>query len=1417
MTFPQAYDGDKKLSVNVLFLPRNQNPFSKAIEGNPPIPDAPAFVDAKIVLRAKMLYGTEHFPNNLNASADVVLPVKAPLHKTEIFKSLADAKHFNIQNLAQSNANLDGNTDKANKARTLEQSVKKYLPLSYRTSFNFISPLIPTNAVTDDSYHCAVRNAAYVPGFKQTTDVISWGKVFSYVLRNRVLTEQAGFIYRTQIDIDVANFAHGGWLYIDLADDSDYKPQQKADDTFIKKYAARIPALKSGNARTLFAANQFPVQYKKPTDLVDPEPVGHFDNIFIEAADYDDGFAKIVHSFQPVSQNLLQEESDGFHPTVESGIRLGWDDEQILAWYIRQMAEDTSVGTGQRIDAPNGVFGYHIDVKEQGAAAWQSLNAVETKDGINPLQGILDPAITEDKKFTGELPFQVYPSTLDGDMTKNFWLPMYFANWNGHSMVLPDEEAIKIYQHDEEVQPDYNPADPAKKGKTNVTGSPKNELLKVYNPVGLTTKLKYGSLYDFRIRLTDMTHGGPAANDKAVNDATTPVTTCHFKRYVSPATIRVVDGVPFNDDGAVFTLNAIEVQRPLLGYPAVVFCNKYTDPVNRLITKLKTQLAAAKADPLHKKIQMDEVGLADPDVDSVEITVEVQALKMDYQLSTSGKESYAVLYKTVRKFSTPVVDDDYESKLSIPLVYKDANVLKFGDTSDLGDLGANQPELDLMHELVLPTARAIRLTIRAVCEAKGGYYGLEKPVAEFNTRYGRTSYINLYQPSVNETDLFATKQIQGIYLQPDEAPLAKPIKPHVQFVNTQAIKTPDSVERLAQQLKIESNGLNLVGKKGQRIQFGCSARIRHTLAPDNSALTFASKAELYHHWLCCITLDIKRDWTWDALEDMSFIITRKMNFKQTPGEVKEEVVGEVDIKHSISFTALQNPDRTNTTLVFIDAVEPKKEQPDSKEAFPDLIEVTYTVTPRFKSGHGATKDGDLVFDNLQLPVTINPTQIPKIASAGIALSPYHRNEKYSSTQPRRRFLWIEFEEPVRDPNDLYFARVMAYAPDQLISNNNHALEKVIAEPPLNIDPEYIRVISPGASNDEAGINAMQPMEKSLLSDRHYLLPLPPGLNESSAELFGFFTYEFRVGHAAIWSTAQGRYGRALKATGIQHPAPTLTCAVNRDEQKLYVTSPYATAVFNGKNVTASPPRTELWCLLYAQVKQADNNDAAKELKDYRNILLDDRFMHWSIKLEHKPTTEFNRDTFFRQQMFSVKEVDVNVAGIPKQNVGLMAEGASHDEALTSAMFNQSVVSASSLENLIMDKMKISETNLKYIKPVTYADLAEKSADATKYGTTFWTNKEINDLLRTYGLPLDLSLSVLCVEVFTNITNEREYRTRSIRTDASVYKRSATETPLTATTATAVVNRNKPLSDGLGDYRILRTSPLSEVPYICCTD
>jgi hypothetical protein len=1371
LTFPQFFDGSS-LRVNVVFLPRNQNPLMPAIESDATIPDAPAFADAKLSFVAKIISGLSGMPITSSAAAAVALTTMQPTMVRPLFDALAN--QFNIKNKGALNTNANINassmSDGPGTPRSLVSSVKKYLPVSYRQSFNFIAPQSPGNGVIDDSYACAVRDAVPNPAFVQSPDEITWGQVFASAMRQPQLAQALGMIYQTQFPVDAAYFPKGGWLYIDLADDSDYKAQEAVDNAFIKHYATRIPFLKIGKSRSVFGAIQFPVL---PT-----VPSGNYDEIFIEAADFDDGFAKIVHAFQPVSNNLLVEESDGFHPTKEVGIRLGWDDEQILNWYIRQLAEDSSVGPMQRIDSPIGAFGYKIDVREKASPAlpWQSLNMVSSKAPLSVVNPVTKQVITLGDFTDKELGYQVYPAQLDGDDAKSFWLPMYFAAWSGKSMVLPDEDAAEVYQNTD-AQP--NPA-------TNVTGAPQNNLNKVYNSTPIATALRYGKFYQFRIRLGDMSGGGPEVSRDPEQDAPSQVADCHFKRFVAPSTVRI-DGLPSNTDDILFADTKLTLKRPLLGYPSVVFTDKYADPIS-LLKKASRDMAGKEA-----------FGIADPDVDSVEITIELQTLKMDNLMSVSGREAYIKFYTVTRRF--PKESDVFEDELLVPLRYKDCKVLNFGDPGNLGDLGVNQTQLEAMDELVLPTARVIRLTIRPVCEEKPDYYGLEQPDHAFNTRYGRTIQFQLHQsPLEDETILVSPgDQIRGIYLQPDP-PFVFDGNVGSIMLGKEIDKSPDMIQRLAQQLGVESNGLSLVAKKGQRVQFGCSNRIRHTLSPDNSSITFASKADLSNHWLCSINLRMERDWTWDALEDRSFVIQRKKRFKEDDLATETETleVGDIELKRTAPFTALINPDRSFTTVIFIDAVETKNAltQPapdDTEPRFPDLIELGYTIQPKFKKPLVAQTDGDYEL-TLELPITVPPAQVPKIVSAGIALSPYVRNKTYSETEPRRRFLWIEFDAPVRDPKDTYFARVLSYAPDQLISNNSPELLIVPDEPSLPIDPEQIRVITPNQSNDDAGLDAMQPMEKSNGlepgSDRFYLLPLPSGLHAESAEMFGFFTYEIRVGHYQytdtttqhiqgehVWTTAQGRFGRSLKVPGIQYPAPTLTCIANRDEAKLYVSAPYAIAVHQGKNVTADLPRTEIWALLYAQVKQADNTD-------FRNILLNDRLLNPAVRVEHRQNVDWN--------------VNYTVA---QRNV------------LRSAVFQN-----------FRDDLNIAELGQVF----QLVETANANKDATKYGAAVWSNKEIFTMLARYGLPPDSPLSVLCVEMLPHITNVFEHVSSLDREEARSKMRETlgsnaflSESDLQEGLAaqkmarqSIQLNEDRPLSNQLGDYRILRTSPLTAVPFFC---
>lgn len=1432
MTFPQFFDGNE-LHFNVVVIPRDHNPLNPIIVGEEPqIPDADtAFADAVFNFGAQVIpgFGVNPLPQPMSLNDAIPLQTTSPTHARGLFEAMAN--HLQIFNLNSVNSNAVLQAIPAERqfqaARPGNLSVYKHIPKSFLQATGN-QALQTKNALTGDQYHCAVKAAKFYPGFQRSSDVISWGKVFAHILRQPHLARAAGFIYSASLPVDENTFPDGGFLYTDLTAGSSFFDQQAADNTFIKRYAARIPALHPGEERPVFAPVLFPV-----TQVHD----GNYDKLFIEAAAYDDGFSKIVHCHQPPHRDPLVEDADGFYPVKERGISLGWDDEQILIWYMRQLMIDSSVSnTDKRLDAPIGVYGYVIDVREASEPgdpepAWESLNRVSNRI---PLVLPRTPGSVNDVielgDFNGELPHQVYPLQLDGTeqvtgQMQPYWLPMYFAAWNGHSMVLPDEEAAAIYQTtnpnvdaDPEGQPATDADGNAVVTGTGVTGGANNHLNQIYDAGPVNARLRYGNSYQFRVRMQDISGGTPDISQSPVNGTPSDIASCRFKRYIAPMQLRIQELEP--DPGAQpgevhpvtgmdspSSLTELNIRRPKLGYPAVVFTGKYSNAVQRLIDQANLSLDVDPADHSHNAEHRVGLGIADPDVDQVEIAVEVESLKLDKLDSLNGQEDYVHLYTTRRSFpDTGGDDDNYEAILNIPVVYRDVSgpdkVLNTGAELNLvQDLGLSD-DIDNLTEIVLPTARTIRLTIRAVCEDKGSdnetaaYYGvIDESDKKMDVRFGEPLTVTLYSPSADETGLLAltpgVPNIQALYMRSDATNVFDG-KVTTLFFGTEEIQQNTNIRQLADRLNLVSNGLTLYAPKGKRVVFGCSARIRHSLAPDGSSITFASKADLFNHWLCCINFELDRDWMWDALETDSFIINRTRRFTHDALGVEEtQETGRLKMIRTASFESLDNPGRNSTQLVFIDAVEPKKEPQNGNPAFPDAIELTYSIEAQFKDGHAATHDPAVTL-TITLPVTTPPSQVPAIVSAGYALSPYKRDEKYENSESRKRFLWIEFAEPVEDPQDTYFARMLVSAPDQLISNNHPSLFVGQQEPPLSIDPEPIRIITPASSNDLAGLNAMQPMIKSTSSDVHYLLPLPPGLHANSDEMFGFFTYEFRVGHferppvnpgeepEKVWTTAQGRYGRRLKTHGIQHPAPALTCMPNRDKDKLWVTAPYAVAVHKGKNVTAQPPRTELWVLLYAQVKQADNTD-------YRNILLDDRPLDWRVQVENeKGINPFEK--------YSAEELQV---------------------------LNQVAVKVFKGQGLVASQTE------SYFK---LADFKVKNKNATKHGTTVWSNKEVVQLLNIYGLPSDSPLSVLVVEILPQITDVFEHITglnqpqvaqtttnfmsgEQRNTFASEYsKRFGRRSNLFASD---IPVKPSPVSDELGHHRILRTSRLTKVPDICC--
>jgi hypothetical protein len=1305
LTFPQRFDG-ARLHLRVLVIPRlsdtwNGDPLMPLIEGSPnPGDTTPAFADADLRLEARVLDGLTRFPVDSPVDLVAALPeASGPIGAARpLFEALVAPVPGRFRLSAAPPSLAEQPKDGI--------SLSKHLPRSYRDSFLFTGPRHP-NAFTDDSYECAINEATDPnPAFQSSPDTVSWGQIHAYCLRHRQLAQRLGLIRAATVAVG-GLFENGGFLYVDLTDASDYAPQVASEPTLVARYAARIPRLEGGTARPLFAALQFPVLFDDPMVPGPPPAPGNYDAAFIEAADYDDGFAKIVHATQPVSQNLLAEDADGFPPLTDIGIRLGWDDEQVLIWQSRQLQPDPTVppvgGDPRPLDAPLGAFAYRIDARKHGEIGWHTLVRVRSKaplalDGI-PLG---DPP---DAQFLGELGVEVHPQQFDGEQpARKFWLPAYLAQWNGTSLVIPDEHAAELFKTEE------------------ATGQAAS-LGRIYDPIGLDDiPLRYGETYELRVRLMDPTGGGPHDADEPVQEGPSPVASVHFVRHVVPERVRVTDVPTFPEQelDAFFTGKQLEIDRPRLGYPSVVFTGKYPHPIPLL------QAASDAA------VGKGSFGIPDPDVRRAQIDVEVRALRMDNLLSLSGREAYAHLYTTTREFPAGV-----NETLTVPLEFQDAHVLRFGDPTDLGDLGLTQSQIDALAELPLPTARDIRLTIRALADDDAAYFA---PGAHV----GKPIQLRVRRQSHDETKLFAkttaSMTIRGVYLQPDPAPLFDGTQGSLLFQGMTG-ESPSIVQRLADQIGVDQKGLTLVGKRGERVVFGCARGIRHTLAPDNSSLTFAAKDDLVNQWIVALTFQLDRDWTWDDLQPLSFEVFRGKKFKSDP-DVDDnggKPIGDWEIIPTASLVALDRPDRDHTTLVFLDAVEPKSAKPrpghPGETAFPDLIELEYRIEPRFLDV--PTQVDQLAPLALELPVTTPPAQIPRIVSAGIALSRYTRNATYSATEARRRFLWLELEQPPADPNDAYFVRLLAYAPDPLLSDDRLETFVPPEESPLAIDPELVRTIAPGASDDAAGLGAMTQLQPSDHSDRHFLIPLPPGLSADSPELFGFFTYELRVGHANIWSTAQGRFGRQLRSTGVQHPAPTIFCTCYRNQEELTVGAPFAKAVLHGKNITADPPRTELWALLYAQVRQADG-------QDWRNVLLDDR----QLLLVPKPS-------------------------------GLVTD----------------------------------------IAEWTTATGALQNRDAPAMGATLWRSGEIDAFLRSLGLPIDAPISVLCVEMMPTL--EALHGRRSATFDLAVTEMDLASAVFTeragrgaAGSTTAVAEHPRPLSDALGHYRILRTSPLTPAPGVC---
>lgn len=1009
--------------------------------------------------------------------------------------------------------------------RDLTKQLRKYLPASYRHSFAFVRPRTSL-AVTDDTYHCLMK-CPPEPEPPRPPMVIGWGEALAFAMRQPRLAEALGLIVNLAVPLDAApRLAHGGWLWVELAANSDYFAQTTTVG-FLRSFATRVPELPVAGERPVFTPVVFPVSNNAATAAT----LGNFDKVFVEALRFDDGFAKIVHARQPLSADVLDEEGTGAPIGRDEGIQLAWDDEDILEGQNRALGAPPE--GEDPVLAPRGVFGYRVDVRPEGGATWTSLAKVAA-----PLNVGVDLGVAQEERWS-----EVAPT----EHSNQLWLPAWFLNWRGGSLVISTNDEQRLM---------------------NVPPGRSEAIIPVDAD---NVELRYGRRYEFRVRLADTTGGGPTTDFDPIREGESPTALVHMKRHRAPSTVEVAKVTP-GPDGSV---PSVQIWRPRLGYPEAVFA---AGPTAR--SSLLAQIAAndaglptdAKAPTIH-----------DPDTAFLQIRVLVRLPKFD---PLADQDGFVEWYKTARSF--PV---DPTQPLDLVLDWQDAADYREIDISP--QLGA---EGTISGPITLTTARDFRLEVRALGRNDLAYFGSQK------ARLGVIEVIDFHvvAKAVAESDILRplppSDMLRSVFLRPD--PVGD--RASLRTVLAQNEPSPILLGRLASALDLNADGPMLMGQVGDRIAFGAAGLTYHA-APDGSSIEFADPTELAGQWINAVQVVINRDWTWRGTGSPTLVVNRTIALPDAIGAVSESTdIGTIELMNSINVQAAKKPERSFTRMVFIDALPPRM----GPDGFPYEMVVTYKVRLRLEGGGGV----DQAIET-RLPIVTPPRQAPKVVAAGIALTPYGHDAEYAITASRTKRLWLEFAEPLADPRDAWFVRPLTSTPDPMLLPGVEPVADPVVVEGVPLDPELVRVITPGQVQDLAGLSTMQRLEPSANSNRHFLVPLPPNTDPGSPELFSFYTYEIRVGHDRgpiadpLWSTAQGRFGESLVLAGVQHPAPELTCSVIAEPGgAIHVRAPYATPYVGLRRVLPRLPNTQIWIVLYARVVQADASTK-------RNIQIDLRRLH----------------------------------------------------------------------------------------------------------------------------------------------------------------------------------------------------------------
>jgi hypothetical protein len=968
-------------------------------------------------------------------------------------------------------------------------------------------------ALGPDEYACEIAGQRPQPATNPPPPGTSWGAVYGYALRRTSLATALGLRYVVDwVGADAGALPEGGWLYVTLDAEAAGNPwvtAWQADPTLLRSYAAWLPPAPSGR---LFAPALFAV-----VPLAEVGKPDVIDEARLEVALYTDGYAKIVHTAQAATIDPSTATDTLMPPGSDIGVQIGWDDEQVLAWHNRQLDmvdrafSDTTAG-----EVALGVLGYRIDARDIAAGApWVSLTAADVDQSA--LAGILGNG--------GAAPDAepIYEAVATARAGATRLLPTYFAQWRGRAISARDDTLRQI----------TGTADPASPG-TISEAAPQLLLL-------------YGHSYECRVRLADLSCGGPAPGEEPDNPSRILVPIQPFRRHVPPKSVRLTldpppPALPNLPPGSPVVplpsfdrkppkLASIKVQRPLIGYPEALF-TPYYGAAAAQYQAARDQLIALGAPA---RAQGQSAGLPDPDSEVLEIRIEVRAPKNE----VPGPSTLDGEFRVAATVPIPLPALDPADLGSDPVL---TLTLDYAAVPSIFDY---DPQLSVSADgasahLILPTARDVRLRLRA--------NGTKLDYFAVGDTFSKGLWRDTFTRSEEADDSGFLADLPGT-------------PPVMAFLFNRPAGSesiaPSPVAQLADALGLVADGLTLTARPGERVIFAGSHNLRHLLRADAGALTFASASELLTQWIVAITQEIARDWTWDGLApppvpdadaraaDAALSLNRGSAW-----------IGTGRVPRVLGLEALTPPDpadseaidyRKRTRIVFFDGVDPNgtvHEPAVAGETDPAPLVRHWDLSGALLLPDGTTQTVTRSFD-ITLPIAVPPKALPALASAGLALSPYAAATDYASTEPRERALWIELADPVPDDQALFF-RLLAEAPDPLLHRDLAIASMTPPDPPpIDLDPELVRRILPlPTGEDGAGLDAMIRLDDFTTDRRFVRLPRPANVAADDPRLFGLWGYEFRFGHTQ-WATAQARFGRPLQVAGVQHPAPPLRLFARR--------------------------------------------------------------------------------------------------------------------------------------------------------------------------------------------------------------------------------------------------------------------------------